>query len=263
MTRMPLMAGNWKMNLNHLEAIALVQKLAFSLNDKDLDAVEVAVLPPYTDIRSVQTLIDGDKYRLAYGAQDVSAYENGAYTGDISASMLAKLGCTYVVIGHSERRQHHGEDEGLINAKLKAAFRNKLTPILCVGEPLEVRHADDHVDHTMMQLVGALRDVSAAQARSLVVAYEPVWAIGTGEVATPDDAQEVCAAIRTKLADLYSGDLADGIRILYGGSVKASNAPGIMDQIDVDGALVGGASIDAEEFVAICRYRDMAHQLES
>jgi triosephosphate isomerase (TIM) len=263
MTRMPLMAGNWKMNLNHLEAIALVQKLAFSLNDKDLDAVEVAVLPPYTDIRSVQTLIDGDKYRLAYGAQDVSAYENGAYTGDVSASMLAKLGCTYVIIGHSERRQYHHEDDSLVNAKVKRAVAHELTPILCVGEPLEVRHADDHVDHTMMQLIGALRDVSAAQARSLVVAYEPVWAIGTGEVATPDDAQEVCAAIRTKLADLYSGDLADGIRILYGGSVKASNAPGIMDQIDVDGALVGGASIDAEEFVAICRYRDMARQSES
>jgi triosephosphate isomerase len=263
MARMPLMAGNWKMNLNHLEAIAQVQKLAFSLNDKDLDAVEVAVLPPYTDIRSVQTLIDGDKYRLAYGAQDVSAYENGAYTGDVSAAMLAKLGCTYVVIGHSERRQYHHEDDSLVNAKVKQAVAHELTPILCVGEPLEVRHADEHVDHTMMQLVGALRDVSAAQARSLVVAYEPVWAIGTGEVATPDDAQEVCAAIRTKLADLYSGDLADGIRILYGGSVKASNAPGIMDQIDVDGALVGGASIDAEEFVAICRYRDMARQSES
>jgi triosephosphate isomerase len=263
MARMPLMAGNWKMNLNHLEAIAQVQKLAFSLNDKDLDAVEVAVLPPYTDIRSVQTLIDGDKYRLAYGAQDVSAYENGAHTGDVSAAMLAKLGCTYVVIGHSERRQYHHEDDSLVNAKVKQAVAHELTPILCVGEPLEVRHADEHVDHTMMQLVGALRDVSAAQARSLVVAYEPVWAIGTGEVATPDDAQEVCAAIRTKLADLYSGDLADGIRILYGGSVKASNAPGIMDQIDVDGALVGGASIDAEEFVAICRYRDMARQSES
>jgi triosephosphate isomerase (TIM) len=263
MARMPLMAGNWKMTLNHLEAIALVQKLAFSLNDKDLDAVEVAVLPPYTDIRSVQTLIDGDKYRLSYGAQDVSAYEKGAYTGEVSASMLAKLGCTYVVIGHSERRQYHHEDDALVNAKVKQAVAHDLTPILCIGESLEVRHADNHVEHTVGQLGGALRDVTAAQARSLVVAYEPVWAIGTGEVATPDDAQEVCAAIRTKLAELYSGDLADGIRILYGGSVKASNAPGIMDQIDVDGALVGGASIDAEEFVAICRYRDMARQSES
>jgi triosephosphate isomerase (TIM) len=263
MARMPLMAGNWKMTLNHLEAIALVQKLAFSLNDKDLDAVEVAVLPPFTDIRSVQTLIDGDKYRLAYGAQDVSAYEKGAYTGEVSAPMLAKLGCTYVVIGHSERRQYHHEDESLVNAKVKRAVAHDVTPILCVGESLEVRHEGNHVAHTLGQLAGALHDVSAAQARSLVVAYEPVWAIGTGEVATPDDAQEVCAAIRTKLAELYSGDLADGIRILYGGSVKASNAPGIMDQIDVDGALVGGASIDADEFVAICRYRDMARQSES
>jgi triosephosphate isomerase (TIM) len=263
MARMPLMAGNWKMTLNHLEAIALVQKLAFSLNDKDFDAVEVAVLPPFTDIRSVQTLIDGDKYRLSYGGQDVSAYEKGAYTGEVSASMLAKLGCTYVVIGHSERRQYHHEDEALVNSKVKQAVAHEVTPILCVGESLEVRQAGNHVAHTLAQLEGGLREVTAAQARSLVVAYEPVWAIGTGEVATPDDAQEVCAAIRTKLAELYSGDLADGVRILYGGSVKSGNASGIMDQTDVDGALVGGASIDAEEFVAICRYRDMARQSES
>ena len=263
MARMPMMAGNWKMTLNHLEAIALVQKLAFSLTDKDLDAVEVAVLPPFTDIRSVQTLIDGDKYRLAYGAQDVSAHEKGAYTGEVAAAMLAKLGCAYVVIGHSERRQHHHEDEPLVNAKVKQALAHDVNPILCVGEHLEVRHEDRHVEHTLAQLAGGLAGVSAAQARGLVVAYEPVWAIGTGEVATPEDAQEVCAAIRTKLAELYTGDLADGVRILYGGSVKASNAPGIMDQIDVDGALVGGASIDAEEFVAICRYRDMARQSES
>jgi triosephosphate isomerase len=263
MARMPLMAGNWKMTLNHLEAIALVQKLAFSLNDKDFDAVEVAVLPPFTDIRSVQTLIDGDKYRLTYGAQDVSPQESGAYTGEVSASMLAKLGCTYVVTGHSERRQHHHEDDSLVNAKVRRALAHDVTPILCVGEPLEVRQQGRHVEHTLGQLGGALRDVLTAQARSLVVAYEPVWAIGTGEVATPDDAQEVCAAIRTKLAELYSGDLADGVRILYGGSVKSSNIAGIMDQVDVDGALVGGASIDADEFVGICRYREMARQSES
>jgi triosephosphate isomerase (TIM) len=262
MTRMPLMAGNWKMNLTHLEAIALVQKLAFSLTDKDLDAVEVAVLPPFTDIRSVQTLIDGDKYRLAYGAQDVSAHENGAYTGEVAAFMLAKLGCRYVVIGHSERRQHHQEDDPLVNAKVKQAFTHKLTPILCIGEPLEVRQEGRHVEHSLAQLAGALDGVSAGDARGLVVAYEPVWAIGTGEVATPDDAQEVCAAIRTKLAELYTGDLADGVRILYGGSVKASNVAAIMDQTDVDGALVGGASIDADEFVGICRYRDMATHSE-
>jgi triosephosphate isomerase len=263
MARMPMMAGNWKMTLNHLEAIALVQKLAFSLTDKDLDAVEVAVLPPFTDIRSVQTLIDGDKYRLVYGAQDVSAHEKGAYTGEIAAAMLAKLGCSYAVIGHSERRQHHHEDEPLVNAKVKQAIANDVTPILCVGEPLEVRQQGRQVEHTLAQLVGALDGVPAAQARNLVIAYEPVWAIGTGEVATPQDAQEVCAAIRTKLAELYTGDLADGVRILYGGSVKSSNVAGIMDQADVDGALVGGASIDADEFVAICRYRDVAVQSET
>ncbi len=260
MARTPLMAGNWKMNLNHLEAIALVQKLAFSLTDEDLDAVEVAVLPPFTDIRSVQTLVDGDKYRLAYGAQDVSPHEPGAHTGEIAASMLAKLGCTYVVIGHSERRADHHEDDALVNAKVKAAFAAKLVPILCVGEPLEVRQEGRHVEHTLSQLDGALVGVTAEQVRNIVVAYEPVWAIGTGEVATPDDAQEVCAAIRTRLAELYSGDLADGVRILYGGSVKAANAAGIMAQTDVDGALVGGASIVAEEFVGICRYRLVAQE---
>jgi triosephosphate isomerase (TIM) len=262
-SRTPLMAGNWKMTLNHLEAIALVQKLAFSLTDKDLDEVEVAVLPSFTNIRSVQTLIDGDKYRLAYGAQDVSAYEAGAYTGDVSAAQLAKLGCTYVCIGHSERRQRHHEDDALINAKVKQTLAHELTPILCVGEPLEVRQEGRHVEHTLAQLAGALDGVTAAQARALVVAYEPVWAIGTGEVATPENAQEVCAAIRTRLSELYSGDLADGVRILYGGSVKSSNVAAIMDQVDVDGALVGGASIDAEEFVSICRYRQLASQSQS
>ena len=255
MARTPLMAGNWKMNLNHLEALALVQKLAFSLTDDDFDAVEVAVLPPFTSIRSVQTLIDGDKYRVVYGAQDVSRHEPGAHTGEIAASMLAKLGCTYVVVGHSERRADNGEDDALVNGKVKAALTHKLVPILCVGEPLEVRQEGRHVEHTLAQLDADLDGVPADQARHLVVAYEPVWAIGTGEVATPEDAQEVCAALRTRLAELYSGDLADGVRILYGGSVKAGNAAGIMAQTDVDGALVGGASIDAEEFVGICRYR--------
>jgi triosephosphate isomerase (TIM) len=260
MSRTPLMAGNWKMNLNHLEALALVQKLAFSLTDDDFDAVEVAVLPPFTAIRSVQTLIDGDKYRVVYGAQDVSQHPPGPHTGDIAASMLAKLGCTYVVVGHSERRAGHHEDDALANAKVKAAFGEKLVPILCVGEVLEVRQEGRHVEHTLAQLSAALEGVPADRARQLVVAYEPVWAIGTGEVATPEDAQEVCAAIRTRLAELYSGDLADGVRILYGGSVKPANVAGIMAQDDVDGALVGGASIDAEEFVGIVRYRTVAEQ---
>ncbi|RKN42398.1 triose-phosphate isomerase [Streptomyces hoynatensis] len=254
--RTPLMAGNWKMNLNHLEAIAHVQKLAFALSDKDLDAVEVAVLPPFTDLRSVQTLVDGDKLRIRYGAQDISAHDAGAYTGEVSGPMLAKLNCAYAVVGHSERRQYHGEGDELCNAKVKAAYRHGLTPILCVGEPLEVRKAGEHIAHTLAQLDGALKDVPAEQAASLVVAYEPVWAIGTGEVATPEDAQEACAAIRGRLAELYDGALADGVRIQYGGSVKSGNVAAIMAQADVDGALVGGASLDAEEFVKIVRFRD-------
>ena len=252
--RRPLMAGNWKMNLNHLEAIALVQKLAFSLDETDLEKVEVAVLPPYTDIRSVQTLIDGDKLALSYGAQDVSVHDCGAYTGEVSGAMLAKLGCTYAVVGHSERRQYHNEDDALVAAKVKAAFRHGLTPILCIGEGLDVRRDGDHVPFTLAQLDAALADVMAEQAKDVVIAYEPVWAIGTGEVATPEDAQEVCSAIRGRLAELYSSELAAGVRVLYGGSVKAANIAPIMEQADVDGALVGGASLEAEEFSSICRY---------
>jgi len=256
MTRKPIIAGNWKMNLNHLEAIATVQKLAFSLNEKDFEAVEVAVLPSFTNLRSVQTLVQGDKLEIVYGAQDLSPYESGAYTGDVSGAQLAKLGCTYVVIGHSERRQYHNEDDTLINTKVQAAYRNGLTPILCIGEGLDVRKAGRHVPHTLAQLDGALSGVPADQVRSIVIAYEPVWAIGTGEVATPEDAQEVCSAIRTRLAELYSGDLADGVRVQYGGSVKAASTPDIMAQPDVDGALVGGASLDPEEFTRIVQYRD-------
>ncbi|WP_326696931.1 triose-phosphate isomerase [Streptomyces sp. NBC_01754] len=255
-TRTPLMAGNWKMNLNHLEAIAHVQKLAFALSDKDYEAVEVAVLPPFTDLRTVQTLVDGDKLKIKYGAQDVSAHDSGAYTGEISGPMLAKLRCTYVAVGHSERRQYHGETDEICNAKVKAAYRHGLTPILCVGEGLDVRKAGDQVSHTLAQLDGALKDVPAEQAESVVIAYEPVWAIGTGEVATPEDAQEVCGAIRGRLAELYSQELADAVRIQYGGSVKSGNVAAIMAQPDVDGALIGGAALDADEFVKIVRFGD-------
>ncbi|MEU6742940.1 triose-phosphate isomerase [Streptosporangium sandarakinum] len=256
--RKPLIAGNWKMNLNHLEAIAHTQKLAFALNDKDLNRVEVAVLPPFTDLRSVQTLVDGDKLRLVYGAQDLSEHDGGAYTGEISGAMLAKLGCTFVVIGHSERRQYHREDDDVVNAKVHAAYRHSLTPILCVGENLEVRRSGGQVAHSVAQLDGALRKVTAEQAASIVLAYEPVWAIGTGEVATPQDAQEVCGALRSRLAELYDADVAAAVRILYGGSVKADNIVGIMAQPDVDGALVGGASLDPVEFVKICRFGEMS-----
>ncbi|MFC4590140.1 triose-phosphate isomerase [Sphaerisporangium corydalis] len=256
--RKPLVAGNWKMNLNHLEAIALTQKLAFTLTDKDLDRAEVAVLPPFVDLRSVQTLVDGDKLRIEYGAQDLSTHDAGAYTGEVSGVMLAKLGCTFVLAGHSERRQHHAEDDQLVGAKVQAAYRHSLTPILCVGEGLEVRRAEGHVAHAVAQLDAALNGVKTEQAKSIVVAYEPVWAIGTGEVATPDDAQEVCGAIRVRLAELYDEEVAGAVRILYGGSVKGDNIAGIMAQPDVDGALVGGASLDPVEFVKICRFGEMS-----
>lgn len=258
MSRKPLMAGNWKMNLNHLEAIAQVQKLAFSFNVKDYDAVDIAVLPPFVDLRSVQTLIDGDKLRLRYGAQDVSQHASGAYTGEISAAMLAKLNCSFVVVGHSERRQYHAESDALVAAKAKAALTHGVTPIVCVGEGLEVRKAGDHCAHTLAQVDGSLKGLTADQVKTAVIAYEPVWAIGTGEVATPADAQEVAAAIRGRLAEKFSDDLAAQVRILYGGSVKASNAAGIMAEADVDGALIGGASLDTDEFVRICRYREQA-----
>src|SRR4051794_4734598 len=250
------MAGNWKMNLNHLEAIALVQKLAFTLTADDFDAVEVVVLPPYTDLRSVQTLVDGDKLLIKYGAQDLSEHSNGAHTGDISASMLAKLGCSYVVVGHSERRQFHHESDELVAAKVGAAYGADITPILCVGEQLEIRQAGTHVEHVLTQLDGSLAGLDEAKARSIVVAYEPVWAIGTGEVATPEDAQEVCGAIRNRLKKSYSGDVATAVRVLYGGSVKPDNIAGIMAQPDIDGALVGGASLDADQFAGVVRYRE-------
>jgi triosephosphate isomerase (TIM) len=255
---MPLIAGNWKMHENHLEALALVQKLAFMLNRKDFAAVEVVVLPPFTALRSVQTLVAGDKLEIRYGAQDLSPHDDGAYTGDVSGSMLAKLGCTYVLAGHSERRQYHHEDDALVNAKVKAALRWGLMPILCVGESLEVRRAGDQLEYITAQLDGGLADLAAAQVAGLVIAYEPVWAIGTGEVASPQDAQEAAAAIRDRISAVHGGDTAVNVRILYGGSVKSGNIAAMMAQPAIDGALVGGASLDPGEFVRICRYRDLA-----
>jgi len=258
--RTPLMAGNWKMNLDHHEATHLVQQLAWALRDAshDYEEVEVVVIPPFTDIRSVQTLIDADKLDLRYGAQDVSAHSHGAYTGEISAGMLAKLGVSYVVVGHSERREYHAEDDALVNAKAIAALQAGMSPIICVGEGIDVRDAGQQVAHTVAQVEGAFAGISAEDAARCVVAYEPVWAIGTGKVATPADAQEVCGAIRQRLAELYGSEVAQQIRVLYGGSVKAANIAAIMGQPDVDGALVGGASLDAAEFAAIVRYREHA-----
>ncbi|UAL31628.1 triose-phosphate isomerase [Nocardioides rotundus] len=257
--RTPIMAGNWKSNLNHQEAVVLVQKLAWTLSDKrhDYSAVEVVVVPPFTDLRSVQTLVDGDRLSIEYGAQDVSENDGGAYTGEISAAMLAKLGCSYVVVGHSERRQHHGETDEVVNAKAKRVLDASMTPIVCVGEGLEVRQAGEQVPFTLAQVEGSLAGLSADQVGGLVVAYEPVWAIGTGEVATPDDAQEVCGAIRERVREVWGDAAADAIRIQYGGSVKAANVAGIMEKPDIDGCLVGGASLQADEFGGICRFYEM------
>jgi triosephosphate isomerase len=250
--RQTLIAGNWKCNLNHLEAIGLVQKIAHGLPEKYYAKVEVAVLPPFTDLRSVQTCVDGDKLLLRYGAQDVSAHDSGAYTGEVSGPMLAKLGCSYVTVGHSERRQYHGETDELVGKKARAALKHGVAPILCVGEPLEVREQGGHVEHCTTSLITALKGLKADQVRQVVVAYEPVWAIGTGKVATPQDAQEVCGALRAALAEKYGAEVADAVRILYGGSVKSNNIGDIVTQQDVDGALVGGASLQADEFTKLC-----------
>jgi triosephosphate isomerase len=250
-SRKPLIAGNWKMNLNHFEAIALVQKIAFALPDKYFDKVDVSVFPPFTDLRSVQTLIDGDKLRLTFGAQDLSQHDSGAYTGDISGAFLAKLGCTFVIVGHSERRTYHAEDDALVAAKAAAALKHEITPIVCIGEQLEVREAGDHVSHNVEQLRGSLAGLSAEQINQVVIAYEPVWAIGTGRVASSADAQEVCAAIRKELASLASSEIAETVRVLYGGSMNAKNVADLVAQEDIDGGLVGGASLDGEQFATL------------
>jgi triosephosphate isomerase len=252
--RKPLIAGNWKMNLNHLEAIAVTQKLAYSLEDRDYDTVEIVVIPPFTDIRSVQTLVDGDRLRLLYGAQDLSTAESGAYTGEISGSMLNKLGCTYVLVGHSERRASHNEDDAKVNKKIKAALANELKPIFCIGEELAIREAGDHISFVLEQLRNGLKGFHKPDLKKIVIAYEPVWAIGTGKTATPEDAQEVCSAIRDELRKIGSDEIADNCRILYGGSVKSINTLDIMKEADVDGALVGGASLDPEEFARISKF---------
>ncbi len=257
-TRTPLMAGNWKMNLDHLEATHLVQKLAWLLRDAGHDraGVEVAVLPPATALRSVQTLVEADDLPLRTGGQDLSTEDSGARTGEIAGSMLARLGCTYVCVGHSERRQRNGEDDATVAAKAAAAHRSNLVPIVCVGEPLEVREAGEHVAHTLAQLDGSLAGLDAEQVATSVVAYEPVWAIGTGKTCDDEDAQEVCGAIRARLGETHGDAVAARVRVLYGGSVKPSNVAGIMRQPDIDGALVGGASLKAEDFAGIVRYRE-------
>ncbi len=254
MARKPLMAGNWKMNLNHLEAIAVTQKLAYSLEERDFDAVDVAIMPPFTDIRSVQTLVDGDRLRITYGAQDISPEKSGAFTGDISGAMLKKLDCTFVIVGHSERRSIHRESDELVNRKIRATLDNEMVPIFCIGEELSIRESGQHVDYVLNQIRAGLQGFHKPDLKKIVFAYEPVWAIGTGKTATPEDAQEVCAAIRGELAKIGSDEIAGNARILYGGSVKSANIVDIMKQPDVDGALVGGASLEPEEFARICKF---------
>lgn len=256
-TRVPLMAGNWKMNLNHVEAAGVVQKLAWSLKDAkyEADKAEAAIMVPFTDLRTVQTLVEGDKLPLTYGAQDVSVHASGAYTGEVSVDMLGKLKCDYVVLGHSERREYHGETDSIVNAKAQRVLEAGMTPIICVGESLAVRKDGQQVPHVLDQVRSTLAGLTPEAVAGLVIAYEPIWAIGTGEVATPEDAQEVCGAIRRFVADeLQGAEAAEGVRVLYGGSVKSSNIDEIMAQPDVDGALVGGASLDPEEFAKIVLY---------
>lgn len=256
--RKPLMSGNWKMNLNHFEATALVQKLVYELGPTDYEAVDVSIHPPFTDIRTVQTyfLAERDPIPLMIGAQDCHPAESGAFTGEISAEMLAKLDVEYVIAGHSERRELFGETDELVNEKVLAIFRHAMTPILCVGETLDEREAGDNEAKVVAQVGAGLDGLSPEQISSMVIAYEPIWAIGTGRTATPDDAQAMCQRIRAEVAKVAGADASQAIRIQYGGSVKPENAAALMSCPDVDGALVGGASLQAEPFAQIIRFRD-------
>ena len=251
MARTPLIAGNWKMNLNHKQTIGELQKFAFTLPKEYYEKVDVSFLVPFTDIRTAQTLVEGDKLKFTYGAQDISEHDSGAYTGEVSGAMLSALGCTYVVVGHSERRQYHNESDELVAKKAAAALKNGMSPIVCVGEPLEIREAGTHVDYVVEQTRNSLAGLDQDALARTVIAYEPVWAIGTGKVASADDAQEVCAAIRALVKELAGEDVAAGIRILYGGSVKTDTIAEIVSKADVDGGLVGGASLSGEEFAKL------------
>ena len=255
MARTPLIAGNWKMNLDHQQAIALVQKLSWTLRDAahDYKNCEVVVFPPFTDIRSVQTLMDADKLELGLGAQDLSKFDSGAYTGEVSGAFLKKLEVKYVLIGHSERRQYHSENDEIVQAKTAAAFRHGIVPVICVGETLEQLESEGQSAVPVRQTLAAL--AGHDKMGDFVIAYEPVWAIGTGKVATPEEAAAVCGKIREAIAAEHGPEIADATRILYGGSVKANNVAGFLRSNEVDGVLVGGASLDAEEFSGIARFQ--------
>jgi triosephosphate isomerase (TIM) len=251
--RTPLIAGNWKMNKTHFEAIKLVQQLGYELADHDFSKAEVALCPPFTSLRTVQTLMEDDRLSFALGAQNMHWESEGAFTGEVSPGMLKALRCRYVILGHSERREVFGETDEAVNKKVKAAFANELVPIMCCGETEAERESGQTQAKIERQIRDGLAGLKADQVKETVVAYEPIWAIGTGKTATPDDAQETIAFIRKLIAGEHSDDVADDVRILYGGSVKAGNSKALVSQTDIDGALVGGASLDAGEFAAIVK----------
>jgi len=253
--RKPLLSGNWKMHHNHLEAIAVLQRLSYALRDEDYDAVDVSVHPPFTDLRSLQVVIDADRLRIALGAQNCHWEDKGAFTGEVSPSMLAKLDVRYVIVGHSERREYFGETDADVNRKATAVFAHGMTPIMCVGETLEEREAGRAEAKVQGQVPAGLAGLSSEQVATMVIAYEPIWAIGTGRTATADDAQAMCATIRATVSDVAGTAAAASVRIQYGGSVKPTNTAELMAQPDIDGALVGGASLDADDFSRIVRYR--------
>ena len=253
--RKPLISGNWKMNHNHFEAIQMVQKLAYALSQNDYDVVDVSIHPPFTDLRSIQTVLESDDIPIALGAQNCHWEAKGAFTGEVAPGMLAKMNVSVVIVGHSERRELFGESDDEVNRKAKAVLANGMTPIMCCGETLGEREADGAVTKVKLQVLAGLAGLKAEQVAGLVIAYEPIWAIGTGMTATPEDAQEMCSAIRGVVRSKWGTQAADGVRIQYGGSVKGVNAPDLMGQSDIDGALVGGASLDADEFARIIGYR--------
>jgi triosephosphate isomerase len=253
--RRPIIAANWKMHKTHLEAIQTVQKLSYLLDKDDAEAVEVVICPPFTALRSIQVLIEGDRLPYILGAQDVHWEDKGAYTGEVSPAMLAALKCGYVIVGHSERRQLFGETDETVAKKVRAVFAAGMTPIVCVGETLEERDAGRTEDKVVTQVRAALGGLGADLATTVVVAYEPIWAIGTGRNAEAADAGEVISLIRRTIAGLHTAEAAQAVRIQYGGSVKAGNVREFMAHPEIDGALVGGASLDPEEFALIVKYK--------
>lgn len=249
--RKPLLSGNWKMNHDHFKAIAVSQRLVFRLSPADYDAVEVSVHPPFTDIRSVQVLLDNDEPPLALGAQSCHWEDSGAYTGEVSPAMLSKLGVRYVIAGHSERRRYFDETDEIVRLKVAAIFRSNMTPILCVGETAEERDAGETVTRVVSQLESGLQGLEREQVAGMVVAYEPLWAIGTGRPASPSDAQAAAVAIRSAVSQRFGAAASEGLRIQYGGSVNTETSAALAEMPDVDGALVGGASLDADTFADI------------